>query len=88
MAYVIAEHSFETPLSDEEHSRVASKVDPCLAAYGVKWLRSYLSIDRLRMVCEFEAVDAEAVRDAHRSAGVTIVRAWSAHKYTVEGSST
>jgi hypothetical protein len=44
-------------------------------------MRSYLSTDRLRMVCEFEATDAESVRQSYRSAGVRFDRAWPAEVY-------
>jgi hypothetical protein len=47
-------------------------------------MRSYLSLDRKRMVCEFEAPDAEAVRASYRSAGVAFDRVWSAHLYKRE----
>ena len=59
----------------------ARRLDPCLAAHDVRWLRSYLSLDRRRMICEFEAADAEAVRSSFRSAGVAFMRVWAAEQY-------
>jgi hypothetical protein len=81
MARLIVERSFQTPLTDEEHSRAARKLDPCLEQHGARWLCSYLSTDRLRMICEFEAADAEAVRHAHRSADQAFERVWAAEVY-------
>jgi hypothetical protein len=81
MAHLIVEQTFAAPLTDEEHNRAASRLDPCLEAHGARWMRSYLSEDRLRMVCEFEAADAEAVRASYRSAGQGFERVWSAHVY-------
>jgi hypothetical protein len=81
MANLIVEQTFEPPLTDEEHDRIAQRVDKCLEAHGARWLRSYLSADRTRMVCEFEAADAEAVRSSYRSAGVRFERVWSAEVY-------
>jgi hypothetical protein len=81
MANVIVERTFTTPLTDEEHSRGGKKLDSCLKMRNARWLRSYLSTDRLRMVCEFEAADAESVRDAHRSAGSPFERVWTAEVY-------
>src|SRR2546423_15489435 len=66
--------------SDEEHGRLGQRLDNCLAAYGARWMRSYLSSDRVRMVCEFEAPDAEAVRTSFRSAGVAFDRVWTAER--------
>lgn len=81
MAHLIVESTFSTPLTDEEHDRAAKRLDPCLEAHGAKWMRSYLSTDRLRMVCEFEAADAEAVRSSYRSAGERFERVWPTHVY-------
>jgi Protein of unknown function (DUF4242) len=84
MAHLILESKFDTPLTDEEHARMAMRLDPCLEAHGATWMRSYLSTDRLRMVCEFEAADAEAVRASCRSAGFDFERVWAAHLYKRE----
>jgi len=37
---------------------------------GVKWLYSFLSLDKKRTYCLYEAPDAEAVREAARRANV------------------
>jgi hypothetical protein len=81
MVYLILEKEFDPPLSEEQHDRDAQALDSCLVAHGVRWLRSYLSTDRRRMLCEFEAADAEAVRSSFRSAGVSFARVWAAHAY-------
>jgi hypothetical protein len=82
MAHLIVEQVFETALTDEAHGRMGERLDKCLDAYGARWMRSYLSTDRRRMVCEFEAPDAEAVRTSYRSAGVGFERVWAAEVYT------
>ena len=84
MAHLIVEQTFETPLTDEEHGRLGQRLDNCLEAYGARWVRSYLSTDRRRMVCEFQAADAEAVRTSYRSAGVPFERVWTAELYARE----
>ena len=81
MAHLIVEQVFETALTDEAHGRMGERLDTCLDAYGARWIRSYLSTDRRRMVCEFEAPDAEAVRTSYRSAGVGFERVWAAELY-------
>src|SRR5436190_17138149 len=68
MAHLIVEQTFDVPLTDDEHGHLGQQLDKCLEAYGARWMRSYLSTDRRRMVCEFDAADAEAVRTSYRSA--------------------
>jgi hypothetical protein len=82
--HLIVEQVFAEPLTDEEHSAGARRLDDCLARYGARWLRSYLSTDHRRMICEFEASDADAVRNSFRSAGIEFVRVWTAEVYALE----
>lgn len=37
---------------------------------GVRWLYSFLRADRKKTYCLYEAVDAEAIREAARRAGI------------------
>jgi hypothetical protein len=78
MEHLLVEKTFATPVTDEEIKRIGQRLDPCLEAHGARWMRSYVSRDRRRMVCVFEAPDAEMVRLSHRSAGVPFDRVWSA----------
>ncbi|HKP95581.1 MAG TPA: nickel-binding protein [Fibrobacteria bacterium] len=78
MAHVIAESSFEKPFTEEEENRGAKEIDRSLEKTGSHWIRSYYSEDRRRMICEFEAADAESVRSAYTSAGVPLERVWLA----------
>jgi len=78
---VIVEQAFDPPLTDEEHARIGKRIDRCAELRNARWMRSYLSADRKRMVCEFQAPDVESVRDAYRTAGVEFVRAWGAERY-------
>ena len=88
MTHLILEQSFDLPLTDDEHNRVAQRLDPCLEAHGARWMRSYLSSDRLRMVCEFQAPDAEAVRQSYRTAGIQFERVWTAEVYARDSAQT
>ena len=82
MAVLVLEQSFETPVSPEDLTDAAKRVDRCLEAHGARWIRSYLSVDRKRLICEFEAADAERVRESYRSAGVPFDRCWTANVYS------
>ena len=84
LQHLIVEQAFAEPLGDEEHSAAARRLDDCLAKYGARWLRSYISTDHRRMICEFEGPDAEVVRSSYRSAGVEFVRVWAAEVYSLD----
>jgi hypothetical protein len=84
MARVLVEHLFKEPMSDEQLAAVAKKLDSCLEVRNGMWRRSSLSLDRLRMVCEFEAPDAQSVRDALFASATPFERAWTANVFAVE----
>lgn len=83
MARVMVEQVFNEPLTDE-YAELAKKLDPWLEARDGMWRRSSLSLDRKRLVCEFEAPDEESVRAAHTSAGIPCERIWGAHVFAIE----
>ena len=78
MPHVIVERNFETPFTQEELSAVEVRMGPCLDLYNVRWIRSYWSTDRLRMVCEYDAADVASVRNVQREANAKFDRAWAA----------
>jgi Protein of unknown function (DUF4242) len=84
MARIVVEQEFDAPMSEADYARFAERVDPCLDARSAVWRRSYLAVDRRRLTCEFDAPDAEAVREAFRHAGVAFVRAWASEVYAIE----
>jgi hypothetical protein len=84
MAHVIVEQVFSEPLTDERYGQFAKQLDPCLEIRNGAWRRSSLSKDRLRVICEFEAPDAESVRQALRLANVPYERVWTADVFVVE----
>ena len=81
MQKYVVEHEYKTPLTDEAHNEESRRAEPCLKQYGVTWKCSYLSLDRMKMICEFEADSAERIRDALRSADVAFVKVWPAIRY-------
>jgi hypothetical protein len=78
MPHVIVERNFDTPFTREELDAIEMRMKPCLDLYNVRWIRSYWSSDRRRMVCEYEAADVASVRNVQREAGARFDRAWSA----------
>jgi|ERR1700722_17801375 Protein of unknown function (DUF4242) len=84
MARVMVEQVFTEPLTDERYGAFAKQLDPCVELRHGAWRRSSVSKDKLRVVCEFEAPDAESVREAYRMANVPYERVWAADVYAVE----
>ncbi len=84
MARVLVEQVFTEPFTDERYAAFAKQLDPCVEVRRGLWRRSSLATDKLRMVCEFEAPDAESVREAFRTAGIPYERAWTADVYAIE----
>lgn len=78
MPYVIVEYDFEPPITDEGLERMASAMAACEGARQLRRLRTVISADGKRGFCEFEAPDAETVREAFRSAKVPFRSVWSA----------
>jgi hypothetical protein len=78
MPRVIVERSFETPLTQQELDAVEARMAPCLDLYNVRWIRSYWSDDRRRMICEYDAADVASVRNVQREAAAKFDRAWAA----------
>lgn len=82
MATLVLEQSFDPPITPDELNDAARRLDRCLEVHGARWMRSYLSKDRKRLICEFEAADAESVRAAARSAGAQFDACWIADVYS------
>jgi hypothetical protein len=79
---MIVETVYDTPATDEEVDASAALLDPCLQGHDVRWVRSYMALDRRRRICIFEAPDADSVRVSYRSAGVKFERVWAAEEIT------
>lgn len=74
MTTVIAEYVHESPLDEAALAAQVTKLARCLEIREIKWVRSFLSLDRRTQFSVFEAADAELVREAHRMLGMSFVR--------------
>jgi hypothetical protein len=54
----------------EENRQAADEINLINADAGVKWLISFLSVDKKKTFCLYEAPNAEAIREAARRAGI------------------
>lgn len=82
MAIVIVETLSDSPLTPEEPTETDLRVLNCLTERHSTWRYSLLSSDRLRMLCTFEAPDAESVRESYRKGGGGFKRIWTAQVIT------
>jgi hypothetical protein len=74
MPYLLVEYEHDPPITNEELADVGQRLTPCLEVRGIKHMRTWKSSDRRWGVCEYEAADAESLREAYRSAQVTFLR--------------
>lgn len=68
MALFMIEHDFAAELNLD--SDAVKAVEEINADCGVKWLYSFLSADKRKTYCLYEALNSEAVRRAARKANL------------------
>ena len=79
METIIIEHRFEDRPFDIDRYNDAQRTNAwCLETHGVRHVVSYVTPDARRMICVFEAPDAEAVRRTARELGYKYDRLWPA----------
>ncbi|MGB5704450.1 MAG: DUF4242 domain-containing protein, partial [Polyangiales bacterium] len=77
-ARVMVERKFDEGASFEELQTQEDAFAWCAEQHEVTFIRSYFSKDKKRMICEYEAPDAEAVRRLQRTASMPFDRIWTA----------
>jgi len=75
-ANVIVTRRFEQPVTLESVQAIEDAGAWCLEAHNVRFLRTFFSRNRTRMICLYRAPDAESVRLAQRQAGMPVERVW------------
>lgn len=75
-ASVLVRRSFAEPVTVAEIQAREDAGAWCLETRHVKFVRSYFSMDRRRMLCLYRAPDAESVREAQRYAGMPVEDVW------------
>ena len=78
MELVVVERVLDRPHSFAELESKERSAASCFNLQQVRPLRRYFSKDRKRLICLYEAPDAEAVRSANRKAGLPFESVWSA----------
>jgi uncharacterized protein with GYD domain len=79
METIVLEHRFEDrPFDLARYQEAQQRNEWCLQAHGVRHVRSYLTPDKRRMICIFEAPDAEAIRRLSTELGYEYEQVWKA----------
>jgi hypothetical protein len=78
MAIVIVERNHPDAVDLSRFKAGVDRAQACFDLHGVRLVQSYIAPDRQRMICVYEAADAESVRIANRQAGAPFDRVWTA----------
>jgi hypothetical protein len=82
---VVVERSFVTPVRFEDIAAIGSAKPWCFETHRVHHTHSFFSRDGKRMLCFYEAPDAEAVRVAQREAAMPADAVWPCAAITPGG---
>ncbi|HYG86025.1 MAG TPA: nickel-binding protein [Azospirillum sp.] len=77
-ALVVVERSFPEPVRFDDVQSIEDRGAWCLSLNRVEFLASYLAFDGQRMICLYEAPDAQSVSRTNARLGLPFDRAWSA----------
>jgi len=81
MPLAVVARTFEEPFDIDGFEGIRKNGKRCYDLYRVRDLKTDFSTDRRRMICLYEAPDAEAVRQVSRRLGAPFERAWAADEY-------
>ena len=74
---MLVERSWDQPVTLEEIQAVEDAGAWCLETHNVKFVRTFFALDRKRMLCLYQAPDAESVRLAQRQAEMPVDSVWA-----------
>ena len=80
MEIVVVERRLSEPRAVSEFTQRERCNAACFELHRVRPVRRYFSKDRTRLICIYEAPDAEAVRQANRTAGLPFDCVWTAEE--------
>lgn len=83
-ANVVVTRTFDTPVAVEDIQALEDAGAHCLKAHRVRFARTYCARDQRRMLCLYEAPDAESVRLAQHQAGMPLDEVVACRPLTVD----
>ncbi len=81
MKLIVVERTLTEPIAASSMAERVATGSACLDAHRVRFIRTLVSADGLRVICEYEAPDAETVRLTNRKLGLPFDRVWAADTY-------
>ncbi len=81
MATIVLEKAYDEPVTEEQIAAMRTATEACLDINDVTRVKTYVSTDRRRFVCIFEADDVEAVRRSMDSVKMPYERVWPATSF-------
>jgi hypothetical protein len=88
LADVFVERSFQSPIRTSDDHLILEETVACLNLYSVRFVESFLSENRHRMICHFVAPDAESVRQAMPGAELNADSIWAGKIHDEPGNNT
>lgn len=85
MELVLVERRFDKPVTFGDIQKLEDEGSWCLRNYKVRFIKTFFSRDRKRMICLYEAPDAESVRLAEEQANVPYDKAWTCIPVSLSG---
>ena len=85
MEQIILERRLDPPVGLDDLPAMEERAAWCMEQYRVRHRTSFLSLDGARLVCAFDAPDAEAVRAMVRRLDAPFVRLWPATVHAPPG---
>lgn len=82
---VVVERELEQAVDLAFVEQVFSLGRSCLEMHDARPIATHVALDGRRVVCIFDARDAESVRIANRQIGVPVARAWPAKLFVARG---
>lgn len=86
MSITIVETFVKQPLTNKQLDAIGQSIFPSVEARDGTWLYSLLSSDHHRMICAYDASDAQVLQEAYCSNKFTSSSIWAASLITPEGS--
>lgn len=80
-ANVLVSRAFDQPTEFDAIQALEDAGRHCLETHRVRFVRTFFSTDRRRMICLYAAPDAESVRIAQREAGMPVDRVWAFRRF-------
>lgn len=80
----IVGREFDEPADFDAIAAQEEKHQSCLDLHGVKFVRTFFSLNKKNMFCLYHAPDAESVRIAQQKASMPVTRVWGCEELLPE----